>query len=248
MAYSSSGVNTIIQSWGRFKATAGEALTIGSLVDMDFKDADATAGENHAEYVAIEDIASSKEGWFAKGAVVKKPSTIGAGGAVTQGDHGGTAGDVLFLSTTAGEAKEVPDGDGVLQVVGRVLSQDRVLLEPSSEVYDDMELETDDKTVDIQDVGKAVVTATDAKTVTLPATDVGLSITVINVGQDGDCKVSISPNANDKIMGPDLAGVDNKDLINTKATARCMDRVTLLADGVDGWFVQEMRGTWAAEA
>jgi len=240
-------------SWGRFKATAGEALTIGSLVDMDFKDADATAGENHAEYVVIEDIASGKEGWFAKGAVVKKPSTIGAGGAVTRGDHGGTAGDVLFLSTTAGEAKEVPDGDGVLQVVGRVLSQDTVLLEPSKEYWDDMELETANKTLDADDCGKVIATATDAVVVTLPAGAglQGLTFTIINVGQDGDALVSVSPNSADNFQGFDHATTDDKDIQNTKATARCMDRVKVISDGTatnSVYYIIEQVGTWADES
>jgi hypothetical protein len=248
MAYSHSGVNVIKHSWGRFRATAGEDVTVGSLIDQDFKDAGAIAGENPALYIACEDIDSGSDGWFCTKAEVMKPSTVGSGGAVTRGNHGGTAGDVLFLSTTAGEAKEVPDGDGILQVVGRVLSQDTALLDPSPEYFEDMELVTANKTLDIQDVGKVMATATDAVVFTLPPTDVGLSLTIVNVGQDGDAKVSVSPAALDKIMGPDIAGVDDKDLINTKATARCMDRVTLLADGVDGWFVQDIKGTWAAEA
>lgn len=247
MAYTDFEGKVILHSWGRFRATAGEAVYTGDLIDQEFAQADATGGENPALYVACENIASAAEGWFCLKAEAKKRATIAAGGVVTRGDHSGTADDVLFLSTTQGKAVEVPDGDGILQAVGRVLSQDTILLEPSCEYWEDMELETANKTLDIQDVGKAMATATDAVVFTLPATDVGLSFTIVNVGQDGDCKVSASPNTNDKIMGPDLGGTDNKDLINTKATARCMDRVVLLCDGSDGEFVQEIKGTWAAE-
>jgi hypothetical protein len=49
-------------------------------------------------------------------------------------------------------------------------------------------------------------------------------------------------------MGADLAGVDNKDRINTKATAKRLDHVHLVADGVNGYFVSTERGVWAAEA
>ena len=108
---------------------------------------EALEGENEAKYVAAEDIASAAEGWLCLKAKIKKPSTIGTGGAVTRGDTGGTTGDLLFLSTTQGKAVEVPDGDGILQVVGQVLSQDEVLLDPAMyPVSYLMELEAANKT------------------------------------------------------------------------------------------------------
>ena len=247
MAYADFAGKTILHTWGRFRATAGEALNAGDLVDQDFCEADATAGENPATCIACQDIASAAEGWFCLKAELRKAPTIAVGGGVTRGDHGGTAGDVLFLSTTQGAAVEVPDGDGLLQVVGRILSQDTILYDPSPEYFEDMELQTANKTLDIQDVGKAIAVVLDGGVVTIPATDVGLSLMVVNVGQDGDCAVNISAHSDDKIMGPDLAGTDEKDLINTKATARCMDRVLINADGSDGWFVQKIIGTWAEE-
>ena len=249
MAYTDFAGKTILHSWGRFRATnGGTAVSVGDLVDQDFNPADATAGGKPARYIACEDIAASKEGWFALKAEIKKAATVSTGGAVTRGDHGGTAGDVLFLSTTAGDAVETPDGDGLGQVVGRVLSQDTVLLDPAEEYDELMELEDGNKTLDAEDVGKVFYVKKDAAAITLPATSVGLMFTIVNCGQDGDCKVSVSPNALDKIMGPDIAGTDNKDLINTKATAKCMDRVTVIAEGTNGYYVAAIRGVWAAEA
>lgn len=102
-------------------------------------------------------------------------------------------------------------------------------------------------TMDAEDTGKRIYIDTDAFTITLPATVVGLVYEFVNAGADGAVAITLSPNASDKIMGPDIAGVDNKDLINTKATARKGDRVKLFGDGVNGWFVMEMVGTWAAE-
>jgi hypothetical protein len=97
------------------------------------------------------------------------------------------------------------------------------------------------------DSGQITYVDTDAKTITLPATVVGYAFTLVNAGTDGAVALTISPNANDKIMGAGLTSADNKDIVNTKATAKTGDRVTLVGDGANGWFVTEMVGTWARE-
>lgn len=109
---------------------------------------------------------------------------------------------------------------------------------------------TTSKTLDAEDCGKAFIVTADAQTITLPATGSGLgSIVIINGCADGGAVINISPAAVDKIMGPDLAGVDNKDLINTKATAKHWDYVIIHPDVAgNGWEVLAKRGTWAAEA
>jgi len=107
---------------------------------------------------------------------------------------------------------------------------------------------SDNKTLDVQDTGKAFFVDTDAKTITLPATTTGLKCAIVNVGAYGAVAVNISPNANDKIMGPDIAGTDNKDLINTKATAQRGDFVILQDGHADGYQAEAMKGTWATEA
>ena len=104
------------------------------------------------------------------------------------------------------------------------------------------------KTLDAEDVGKIMEVDTDAVVVTLPSTAVGLFFTIRNIAADGVAKVSIDPAAADKIMGPDIAGVDNKDLINTKATAIKGDYVVIIGDGSLGWYVVDINGTGAAEA
>lgn len=105
------------------------------------------------------------------------------------------------------------------------------------------------KTVAVADSGKLLNVIADGSVITLPATDVGLCVTIRN-GQAsaGTVAVNISPNASDKITGCGLAGTDNKDLINTKATSRPGDYVELIADGSDGWFIRRMVGTWEEEA
>jgi len=105
------------------------------------------------------------------------------------------------------------------------------------------------KTLDAQDSGKAFFVDTDAVVITLPAIAAGLGgVKIVNIAAFGVAKVSISPDAVDMILGPDMAGVDNKDLINTKATAKRGDYAVLDLGDADGYVVTELVGTWAAEA
>lgn len=106
-----------------------------------------------------------------------------------------------------------------------------------------------DKTLDAEDSGKLFWVDTDAKVITLPAIATGLDgCMVVNGGSYGAVAVTLSPAAADMILGPDITGADNKDLINTKATARRGDFVILGGNDADGYAVQALRGTWAREA
>lgn len=105
-----------------------------------------------------------------------------------------------------------------------------------------------DYTMQVIDSGYVTYVDTDAKTITLPATAAGLTYTFVNAGTNGAVALTISPNAADKIMGAGLTPAVDKDLINTKATAKKGDRVTLVGDGASGWYVTEMTGTWARQA
>jgi hypothetical protein len=60
--------------------------------------------------------------------------------------------------------------------------------------------------------------------------------------------LSISPNAADYIRGNGLTATADKDLINTGATDRLGDSVRLASNGVDGWMIQTVIGTWAKES
>jgi len=109
---------------------------------------------------------------------------------------------------------------------------------------------TGTKTFDAQDCGKlfCVTEAGDGDALTLPAIADGLSgLTILAVGAFGTTAVTVDPNANDMILGPDITGADNKDLICTKSTQRRGDFVTLIAGDADGYMATEMRGIWARE-
>lgn len=106
------------------------------------------------------------------------------------------------------------------------------------------------KTFDAQDSGKVffVDADGDSDALTLPAIAAGLGgIKIVAIGAFGTTLVSIDPAAADMILGPDISGVDNKDLRLTKATQRRGDYVVLDLGDTDGYVVTEMRGTWAAE-
>lgn len=107
------------------------------------------------------------------------------------------------------------------------------------------------KAFDAEDSGKLFCcdAGVDNAVLTLPAIAAGLSgITILAIGAFATTKVLVDPNAVDMILGPDITGADNKDLILTKATQRRGDFVTLIAGDADGYMVTRLRGTWAREA
>jgi hypothetical protein len=117
--------------------------------------------------------------------------------------------------------------------------------------YSKRELLSGTKTFDAEDSGKlfAVDADADGDALTLPAIAAGLSgITLLAIGAFGTTALTVDPNAADMILGPDITGADNKDVILTKATQRRGDFITLIAGDADGYMVTALRGIWAREA
>lgn len=108
---------------------------------------------------------------------------------------------------------------------------------------------TADTTLTEADSGKVVVVnAAASKVLTLPATAAGLTFTLVHaVASTSGAGHSISPVAADLVRGNGITPADNKDLICTQATSRIGDSVTLVGDGVDGWYITAITGTWARE-
>lgn len=102
-------------------------------------------------------------------------------------------------------------------------------------------------TMTAADSGFVTYIDTDAKVITLPSTAAGLTYTFVNAGADGTVAINISPAAIDQIQGCGLTAADDKDLINTKATAKLGDSVTIVGDATGGWIIQSMVGTWVRE-
>ena len=118
------------------------------------------------------------------------------------------------------------------------------------------EIKTASYSISAGDSGTVFGIGTDAIVLTLPATVAGLIYSFVNTGADGNNLITISPNASDAIHGTatlaasvvEFGGVDDKDIINTKATANTGDVITLVGDGVAGWYVLNSTGIWASEA
>ena len=98
------------------------------------------------------------------------------------------------------------------------------------------------------DSGKTFVSATDGVVFTLPSTAIGNTFKFVNNAANGTNALTISPAAADGIC---YAGtkVDDKDLINTKATSKQGDYVVLASlEDAGAWQVTEARGVWAKES
>lgn len=111
-----------------------------------------------------------------------------------------------------------------------------------------VETKTANYTVVAADSGKIIIANAVDLVFTLPATVAGLVFTFVVKAVSATTGLSISPAAADKIMGNGFTSADNKDAINTAATDREGDMIQLVGDGVDGWYVTGVIGTWAREA
>lgn len=97
------------------------------------------------------------------------------------------------------------------------------------------------------DSGKTFYIKDNAVTFTLPAIAVGEVYTFVNLSKDGKFALTISPNASDGINYKG-SSTDNKDLINTAATSKKGDFVTIASlSRTDYWEVTACRGIWAKE-
>lgn len=116
------------------------------------------------------------------------------------------------------------------------------------------------KTLALADNGIVQRVVADGITITLPATTAGACFTIMNggvpastsvgagTGSDASVLLTIAPNASDQIAGLNYTATDNKAALNTKATAKVGDFITLVGDGTNGWNVLFARGVWARQA
>lgn len=117
------------------------------------------------------------------------------------------------------------------------------------------------KTLAIADSGFVQNVIADGVIFTLPATASLGSWTARNAGvkspngpkgtaSSGTAGFQMSPNASDQVQGGvSGSAVDNKDIINTKATSKIGDEVTVANVGeTNGPIVTAIRGVWAREA
>lgn len=111
-------------------------------------------------------------------------------------------------------------------------------------------IKTANYTVTSEDSGKTIIADAADLVITLPATIAGFELRVAlgPNGLSGGTGLSISPAAADKMMGDGFTPADDKDAILTGATDRIGDAIDIVGDGVDGWLITNVTGTWAREA
>ena len=107
-----------------------------------------------------------------------------------------------------------------------------------------------DYTVTAGDSGATIIVTGVDKVMTLPATAAGLRYRFVlaAAGLSAGTGLSISPNAADKIMGNGFTSADDKDAILAGSGDREGDSIMLEGDGVDGWYIVSVVGTWTRQA
>lgn len=237
------GGRTILQGIGPVQIAITDTVKPGDLIGLNSSGNWVRADGNSSPAIGAKFIAGQ--------AGVSGDTITAYAKAVIGGVSGAAKGDRVFLSDTAGQYASSASAT-LRQQVGIALTATEALIEPS--IYGESVLSekrvavSADKTLVLADSGIVQLVDTDAKVITIPATHVGDCFTIENAGADAAVLVAISPQAADKISGAGLTATDNKDLLNTKATAKRGDRVVLLADGLDGFVVVSMTGIWAREA
>ena len=97
------------------------------------------------------------------------------------------------------------------------------------------------------DSGKTFLSNTKDVVFTLPAIAIGNVYTFVNTGADGQNNLTISPAAADGIVYLG-ALTDDSDVINTQATSKVGDYVTIASlNSVVFWTVVDVQGVWAKE-
>lgn len=101
------------------------------------------------------------------------------------------------------------------------------------------------------DCGTVQNVTVDAVVLTLPAVaaaNVGQTFTVRNGGNGGDVGFTLAVNAADALNGLGFTAANGKGAVNTKATSRPGDEITVVSSGstgAGGWSVQRAHGIFA---
>ncbi|MDC3008966.1 hypothetical protein OA002_02340 [bacterium] len=103
-------------------------------------------------------------------------------------------------------------------------------------------------TLAAQHFGKTIV-QTAASVITLPAVAIGVSFVIVNGAADGTL-MTISPNADDKFLinAAGATGTNNKDIVNTAATAKKGDYIHITYGSADGWTILSRGGIFADQS
>ncbi len=103
------------------------------------------------------------------------------------------------------------------------------------------------RTMTVDESGSTILVTAADKVISLPATEAGLTYTIVTIALSSGTGTSVDPVTADKIQGLGLTGANNKDVINTGSTDEVGDSLTVLGDGGDGYIITNSTGAWAAE-
>ena len=97
------------------------------------------------------------------------------------------------------------------------------------------------------DSGKTFLSNTKDVVFTLPAIAIGNVYTFVNTAPDGVNNLTVSPDGDDGLLY--LGSLtDDKDVINTQATSKVGDYITVASlNSVVFWTVVDVQGVWAKE-
>ena len=168
--------------------------------------------------------------------------TVKSGATLTV-DSGGTVANSGAVDVETGGTITVKSGATLAVESGGVLDMQAgsKLLSPIANI-------TSSRSVTVAESGTTFfLKAVDLK-MTLPSTAIGLTYTFIVHTVSSSTGAQIDPASADAIHNAGDTSVDNKDMINTPATDTEGDSITLVGDGVDGWWVIAITGIWAKEA
>lgn len=122
-----------------------------------------------------------------------------------------------------------------------------ILHEEGSKVTLPTVIKTAAHTVLASESGTTFITGAVDLKFTLPPTAAGLRYTFLVKTLSTSTGCQLSPDSDDKIMGNGFTAANDKDAINTAGTDAEGDMMTLVGDGVDGWLIEAVLGTWARE-
>ena len=110
-------------------------------------------------------------------------------------------------------------------------------------------LQTDDITLDVNDVGCVLYLSTQGKTVTILGVAEGHEFIVCNQAPFGTAEIDVDPDGADLYIGGSqiAANANGHTMTNTKATQQRGDYLKFVYAGANGWSIMGIRGTWAAE-
>ena len=170
-----------------------------------------------------------------------------------------------YITNSTGALKVATETSGIAVTIGHTTSETTVAdnlnitgaLSYNSKI---VTTKANGATLTVQESGSVILQSTDAATINLPPTALGLRYTFIWTGSATQT-FNISPNSSDKIMGSILdvqdgnivtassngAGTDDKDL-QLDNDSKVGDRVTIVGDGVNGWYIEEALGSWVFQS